>query len=92
MLISKVCEEPSTEMEEEGCLSGRDLSPKPAELVVVTPWNLGASGLTPRRPPTLSGQGRREAEHKALSKFKEVMPLGYVLLSGLQGELSSLLY
>lgn len=33
---SSVCEEPSTETEEEGCQLGKDLSPKPAKLAVVT--------------------------------------------------------
>lgn len=32
--IHKVYEEPSTEMQEEVCTLGKDLSPKPAELVV----------------------------------------------------------
>lgn len=82
------CEEPSTEIEEESCLSVT----KTCRTSVVTLWDLGASGLTSRGPQTIPGLGRCEGERiQGLGKFKAVMPVGYVLLSGLQGG-TSLLY
>lgn len=77
------------EMKEEGRLSGKDLSPKPAELVVVTLWDWGASWADLFKQSQVWGDVR-ETGYKGLGKFKAVMPLGYVLLSGLQGGTSLL--
>lgn len=68
---------------------GKGLSPKPADLVVVTLWDWGASWVDLFKQSQVCGDVR-ETEYKGLGKFKAVMPLGYVLLSGLQGGTSLL--
>lgn len=80
------------ETEEGDCLSGKDPSPKPAELVTVTHLGPGSPWANFRKAETIPGQGTREAEFQGLGKFREVMASGYIYLVGYKQEPLSFIF